>query len=66
MSNRQTLIDLAKDAPVVGLAGATLFGITLQDWVFMLGALWAIWRIVDGVLDTYWKWKDRRNGKHRD
>lgn len=66
MSNRQTLIDLAKDAPVVGLAGATLFGITLQDWVFMLGALWAIWRIVDGVFDTYWKWKDRRNGKHRD
>lgn len=60
MSTKQTLIELAKDAPLPTVAGAKLLGFAVSDLILWLTLGWAIWRIVDGVLSTYWKWRDRK------
>ncbi len=61
--SKQTLIEMVKDSPLPAVAGLTLFGVSLNDWVLVLTAAWALWRLADGVMSTYWKWKDRRDGK---
>ena len=63
MSIKQTVVEAAKDLPVAGIAGASFFGLTLNDWVWVLGGLYAIGRLVWFGVECYWKWKDRRNGK---
>lgn len=66
MFNKQTLTELAKDAPIPTLAGATFLGFAVNDLVLYLTLAWAGWRIVDGVLKTYWAWVDRRELKRKE
>ena len=63
MSFKQYIVDAAKDAPIAGIAGASLFGMTLESWVWVLGALYAVGRLLWFGVECYWKWKDRRSGK---
>lgn len=68
MSLKQTLVEAAKDAPIPAVPLTFhVLGLPLDSWVVVLTALWAAWRVFDGALTTYWKWKDRReaerNGK---
>lgn len=63
MSIKQYFIEAVKDAPVAGVAGASFFGLTLSDWVWVLGALYAAGRLAWFIVECYWKWKDRRNGE---
>lgn len=62
--SRDTLIEMAKDAPTVAVGGMALFGVDLNTAVLILTAAWAAWRLVTAVVEFYWKWKDRRNGIH--
>lgn len=63
--SKDTLIEMAKDAPLVSLAGLTLFGVDLQFWVVILAVAYGAWRLVTAVIEFYWKWKDRRDGRYR-
>lgn len=58
--SKQTLIELAKDTPLPTVAGLQFFGVPVSDGIVILTLAWAAWRLVDGVLNTYWKWKDRK------
>lgn len=58
--SKQTLIDAVKDSPIPGVASLVLLGVPLEHWVLILTALWALWRVGDAVLTTYWKFKDRK------
>lgn len=62
MTIKQFLSDLglAKDSPILGLAGATVVGIPLDTWVWMLGALYAVLRVIDITWTLYWRWQDRK------
>lgn len=63
MSIKQYFIEAVKDAPVAGVASASFFGLTLDSWVWILGALYAIGRLVWFAVECYWKWEDRKRGK---
>ena len=63
--SKDTLIELAKDAPTVSLAGLTLLGVSLQDWVVILGLAYGSWRLAIAIIEFYWKLKDRREAKER-
>lgn len=63
MTIRNIATELGKDAPIAGLAGAHFMGLTLNDWGLTLGVAYAIGRFAWFLVECYWKWKDRRNGK---
>lgn len=62
MSN-QSLIEVAKDLPVAGLVGLTLFGIGLSEWLVILGVAYGVWRLVASIIEFYWKVQDRKAAK---
>lgn len=61
MTIKQTLVDVAKDSPIPVITGVVLFGYSLDQWVLVFTLLWAVVRAFQVSLETYWKWKDRRD-----
>lgn len=61
--SKQALVEMVKDSPLPAVATLTLAGVSLDKWILVLTAAWAVWRLVDGILSTYWKWKDRKERK---
>ena len=64
MSIKQYIVEGIKDVPIVGVGAIKIFGIPASDWVFILGALYALGRLGWFVVECYWKWKDRQDGKY--
>ena len=48
-----------KNTPVA-LAGLTLFGVHLQDWVLVLSAIWLSLQISGWIYDRVQRWKGLR------
>ena len=65
MSFKEIISQFRWDAPLVGLGPMKVAGLTLETWLVVLGVLYGVARIVALVLDVYWKWEDRRNGKSK-
>lgn len=59
----KTLIELAKDSPLVTAAGLTLAGVSLSDWVLIMTALYAAFRLISGGIDLYDKIKEKLNAR---
>lgn len=47
-----------KAAPPVAVVGATLFGVPLQEWVYILTIIYLVLQIVSLLLKC---WKERRS-----
>jgi len=62
MSDRP-LIELAKDSPLVTAAGLTLAGVTLSDWILIMTAIYAAFRLVTGGIELYDKIKEKMNAR---
>lgn len=62
--SKTSLIEWAKDSPQIGALGLTVFGLTLNEWVAVATVGWAVVRLLSAAVEFYWKWKDRRDGKH--
>lgn len=60
MSIKNFVSELTKDSPIVGLGAAHVMGVSLSDWVLILGLLYGVVRLWLIVAELYWKWKDRR------
>lgn len=63
--SKDTLIEMAKDVPTVSLAGLTLLGVNLQDWVVILGLAYGGWRLGVAVVEFVWKLQDRKAAKEK-
>lgn len=62
----EQILDVLKDAPLAGAGSALVFGLPLHLIVWYATAFWAVARVVEIILNIYWKLKDRReqsNGK---
>lgn len=57
-----TLVDVAKDAPLVVVTGFSLFGFTLQEWVYLLTIVYTVMRIVEFVYRLIVKWLRKKDG----
>lgn len=62
MSLREHITELAKDSPLPAVAGLTLWGMSLNDWVLVLTLGWAVISIASAAWDFYWKIQERKNG----
>lgn len=62
MSNTtvERIVEAAKDAPIVGVSGAVVFGVPLNNVIIWATLVWAVVRAAQASLELYWKWKDRR------
>jgi hypothetical protein len=61
-----TAADMAKDTPIAGVAAAVFLGFGLSDWVLILGLVYGVARLLMFLVETHWKFKDRRaNGKSK-
>jgi hypothetical protein len=58
---KQYIVEGIKDAPIVGLAGFKILGVSLPDWGLILGLIYGVARIWMLGVEAYWKWKDRRD-----
>ena len=65
MALNKVVGEFAKDAPIAGLATAKLFGLTLNEWVLVLGVVYGVVRIGVLLVEAYWSWKDRRDRKSK-
>ncbi len=63
MSIKTFIAESIKDSPVVGVGGAAIMGVQLDTWVLILAIIYGVGRIAWLVIEAYWKWEDRRNGK---
>lgn len=61
--SKQTLIDLAKDSPLPAVAGLTLWGYSLNNWILVLTAAWAVIRLAQAGWDFYWKIKEKLDAR---
>lgn len=61
---KNVVSDIVKDAPIPATATLQLLGYPLPDLILWLTFVWAVWRIAEGVITLYWKWKDRYGSKH--
>ena len=59
----KTLIELAKDSPLVTAAGLTLYGVTLSDWILIMTAVYAAFRLALGGIELYDKIKEKLNAR---
>lgn len=46
-------------APPVVVSGLTLWGISLQDWVYILTSVYLIVMIIKTITQTIIKWRDK-------
>ena len=61
--DKKTLIEMAKDSPLVTAAGLTLYGVSLSDWVLIMTAIYAAFRLVLGGIELYDKIKEKLNAR---
>lgn len=66
MITKETLIELVKDSPVPAVAGLTLFGVSLNSWILILTAGWAVIRLASAAWDLYWKIKEKADARKRE
>jgi len=55
--SRDTLIELAKDAPLPTAVGLTLAGVPVETWILWLTVAWAVFRLASAGIDLYQKLK---------
>lgn len=63
MSIKAIFVETAKDSPLITAAGLTLAGVSLSDWVLIMTALYAAFRLVGGGIDLYDKIKGKLNAR---
>lgn len=61
--SEKTLVELVKDSPLAAVAGMTFFGVSLNDWVLILAALYGVVRLVSAGMDLWTKIKEKWNGR---
>lgn len=58
-----TVVTVAKDAPVVTSAGVIVAGYNIAPYlnglILVCAAVWALIRMVSAGTELYWKWRDR-------
>lgn len=65
----ETINEVARAAPPLGVGGLSLYGMPLNEWVLILTAIYTIFLIVDKVptmvdrLRAFVKWVKERNVK---
>ena len=58
---KQEVSDAVSAAPPITVAGLTLWGITLQDWVYLLTAIYTVMLITQHVWVKWVKpWREAR------
>jgi hypothetical protein len=56
--NKETLIEAARAAPPAGVTGLTVWGVGLQDWVYVLTAIYTLFLIIDKAPNTWARVKE--------
>lgn len=59
----KTLMELLKDSPLAAVAGMTFMGVSLNDWVLIMAALYGAVRLVSALIDLWSKIKEKWNGR---
>lgn len=60
MTKNEVLSEALKSAPPVSIAGATVLGFSMQDWVLVLTALYTFLQIAYFIRKSYKEYKDGR------
>lgn len=70
MRAHDTAIETVKALPPVGVAGLTVFGVTIADWALILTIIYTVFLLIDKLptvirrLAQAWRWaKDKYNGR---
>lgn len=63
--NDKTLTELLKDSPLAAVAGMTFLGVSLNDWVLIMAALYGAVRLVHALIDLWAKIKEKWNVSKR-
>lgn len=63
VSNHEVVVELLKAAPPTSIVSLKLAGITLSDWVFLLGAALMILQLYFLLRDKWWR--QRKRGKRK-
>lgn len=63
VSAREAAIELLKATPPTSIVSLKLAGITLSDWVFLLGAALMILQLYFLLRDKWWR--QRKRGKRK-
>lgn len=60
MRKEEVLAEAVKSVPPVSVAGATVLGVSMQEWVLILTALYTLLQIAYFVRKSYKEYKDGR------
>ncbi len=60
MRKEEVLAEAVKSVPPVSVAGATVLGVSMQEWVLILTALYTALQIAYFVRKSYKEYKDGR------
>ena len=63
VSGREAVVELLKATPPTSIVSLKLAGITLSDWVFLLGAALMILQLYFLLRDKWWR--QRSKGKRK-
>lgn len=69
MPGMREVIEFSKDLPQVGVVAISLFGVSLQTWVLVLTAIWALFRAGIAFYDLlarYETWRTRKRKEHNE
>lgn len=64
MNNKESIIrEALASAPPTSVAGLTLVGVGLQDWVLIVTLVWILLQMGYFTYKRYKEWSDGRNGE---
>lgn len=61
MSIKTFLWEAGKDTPIISLGAVKVLGLSLPDWVLVMGLAYGALRLWLIGVELYWKYKDRND-----